>query len=230
MTDTHRIRTIRFHVGGPNFHPVARQAEEITAWLGDGFFCSRHHDKEIFDHLEDCDLLVLMGLFCTPIAPYEPLKPEHEQALHRYISSGRPLLLHHGAIASYDDSEAYKRLIGINWVWGGERPSQHSPFGQHTVRVTRPEHPVMRGVTDFSLHDELYYDIVAQPSITPQVLAVAPFDGRELPMVQVFSGGRIEGAGDAVYLANGHDMEAFKCPALRQLWVNAIHWLLRQQP
>jgi type 1 glutamine amidotransferase len=226
MSNSKSRPLIRFHVGGPDFHPVEKQAREIECWLGPDFTCFFHHDKEIFEHLPQTDLLVVMGLFYSAEKGYTPLTPSQESAISSYIGSGRPLLLHHGAAASYDDSEVFKRLIGINWVWGGERPTQHSPLGDYGVKVTRPDHPLMANVGNYTLRDELYYDLFTQPGITPEVLAEAEYEGRRLPMVQCFQGGREAGAGKGVYLANGHDMRAFECPALRQLWLNAVQWLL----
>ncbi len=220
---------LAFQVGGPDFHPVADQARLIAQWLGEGFACSFHHDKEIFDHLEDADLVVLMGLFFSAGKDYASLSAQQEGAFSRYVASGRPLLLHHGAVASYDDSETFKHLIGINWVWGGDRPTQHSPLDDYTVTVTSPQHPLMQGVADFTLHDELYYDLHTHKDITPEVLAHANYQGKQLPMVQCFQGGRVAGAGRAVYLANGHDLRAFECPAMRQLWLNAVQWLTQSQ-
>ena len=45
-----------------------------------------------------------------------------------------------------------------------------------------------------------------------------------ISVVAIVSG--VEGAGKVVYLANGHDLRAFECPALRQLWLNAVRWLM----
>lgn len=220
---------IRFHVGGPDYHPVDQQAQVIEGWLGEGFRCTRHHDREVFDLLHDTDLLIIMGLFCSPgRLPYTPLTREHELALESYIASGRPLLLHHGAAGSYDDSETFKRLIGVTWVWAGDRKTSHSPVGTYRVQVTDRDHPVTKDVNDFKIFDELYIDLATDPSITPRVLATAAYEGRTLPMVQVFEGGRTEGAGRAVYLANGHDLRAFECPAMRQLWTNSVRWLTGQ--
>ena len=225
MPTTPNLCKIRFHVGGPSFHPVEDQARQIAAWLGEEYACSFHSDKEVFDHLADTDLLVLMGLFYSSGEGYEALSPANEAAFASYIASGKPLILHHGAAASYDDSEVFTRLIGMNWVWGGERPTKHSPIADYEVKITEPSHPVTVGVGDYTLWDELYFDLFTQPSIRPEILAVADYEGQTLPMIQVFEGGRTDGAGRAVYFANGHDLKAFECPAMRALWTNATRWL-----
>ena len=80
-------------------------------------------------------------------------------------------------------------------------------------------------MSDYDLYDELYYDVQLRAGMAPTVHAQAHWEGRALPMVMSAEGGRIEGAGRRVYLANGHDMRAFSCPALKQLWINSVRWL-----
>jgi type 1 glutamine amidotransferase len=93
------------------------------------------------------------------------------------------------------------------------------------VRV-RDGHPLTRGVKDFELIDELYYDLVLAADLRATEHADCEWEGRSHPMALSATGGRVEGAGKLVYLANGHDMRAFESPALRRLWVNAVHWCL----
>ncbi|MCX7718960.1 MAG: ThuA domain-containing protein [Candidatus Sumerlaeaceae bacterium] len=221
---------IVFHVGGPAFHPVAEQAAAISRWLGDGYACSLYDGIDAFEALDDADLLVVMGLHWTgmlngdgSMPPYRPMGEKHREAFERYVASGRPLLIHHGGIASYDDWPRFGDLLGFTWVWD---VTQHSPIGDYRVRPRPTGHPLVAGVDEFPIHDELYYDIRITPGLTPTVHAVADYDGRELPMVMSAEGGRVAGAGRTVYLANGHDMRAFESPAMRRLWINAVQWLL----
>ena len=109
---------IVFHVGGPEFHPVGEQACAISQWLGDGFHAELFDGRAAFENLDDCDLLVLMGLHWTGMKnDYAPLSDEHKMAFESYVASGRPLVSHHGAIASYDDWPRFGELAGFQWVW-----------------------------------------------------------------------------------------------------------------
>jgi type 1 glutamine amidotransferase len=226
------MKTIRFFTGGQAFHPTAEQAGQIKTWLGDGFDCQIVEGASALDRLEDCDLLVLMGNFNTAQGKnnprgYTPLAAAQEESFRRYVASGRPLLLHHGAIGSYDDSEIFTRLIGFNWILGGgEKGTDHSPIGDYRVTVPPSRHPVMAGVSDFELFDELYFKIHIHSGLNLAVHAHASYEGQDLPMVFTVESGRISGAGKLVYLANGHDLRAFACPALQQLWKNSVRWLL----
>ena len=216
---------IVFHVGGPAFHPTDLQANQIRQWLGPSYRCTIHEGGRGFDHLDDADLLVLMGLYWTGShIEYVPLSESQKQSFERYIASGRPVLAHHGAIASYDDWTRFGDLTGFAWVWG---KTNHSPLGTYTVTVPPSDHPISRNLSDFEIFDELYYDIQIAPGLDPTTHASAHFNGRDLPMILTATGGRTTGAGKTAYLANGHDIRAFESPALRQIWLNAVEWLLQ---
>lgn len=221
---------IVFHIGGPAFHPVDEQAQRIITWLDGSYHTTVLEGRTAFESLDRCDLLVLMGLHWTGMGEawadgltYYPLLPAHQEAFEEYIASGRPVLAHHGAIASYDDWPRFGELVGFTWQWG---VTSHSPFGTYSVQPLPTGHTVIDGIGDFTLDDELYYDIQITPGLEASVHAVATWQERSLPMVMTASGGRVPGAGRTAYLANGHDLRAFECPALAHLWRNAIRWLL----
>lgn len=221
---------IVFHVGGPAFHPVAEQARRIAEWLGEDCECTLADGVAAFELLDSCDLFVAMGLHWTGMGaewagslPYKPLEPRHQEAFAAYVASGRPIIAHHGGIASYDDWPRYGELLGFTWVWG---VTTHSPLGDHTVRVLPTGHPIVAGLADYTLYDELYYDVQITPGLQPIAHAVAEWEGEARPMILTAEGGRVAGAGRTAYLANGHDLRAFACPALAQVWRNTVAWAL----
>ena len=222
------MKNIVFHIGGPEFHPVEQQSQVIAGWLGSAFDYRWYDGVDAFEHLDGCDLLVLMGLHWRGMAPlpYRPMRENHQKAFRDYVASGRPLIAHHGAIASYDDWPNFGGLIGFSWVWN---LTTHSPVGDYTIGVLTSGHPVVRGVVDYRLHDELYYNIQIAAEFKPTIHAQVLWDLQRRPMVMTAEGGRIAGAGKVVYLANGHDMRAFESSALQRLWINAVKWCLNMQ-
>ena len=172
---------------------MEQQARQIVGWLGDDYDCRIIDGRQAFAALDDCQLLVVMGLHWSGMGAdwagnlaYEPLLPHHQAAFEAYIASGRPVLAHHGAIASYDDWPRFGELLGFTWVWG---VTTHSPVGDHAVQVLPTGHPVVAGVGDYTLHDELYYDMRITPDLRPTAHAEATWDGRRLPMVLTAEGG-----------------------------------------
>ncbi len=117
-------------------------------------------------------------------------------------------------------------MLGFRWDWGY---TGHSKYGQWPVTVATGTHAVVAGVSSFSIHDELYFNVVIPPEADVQVHARAKYgEWVEFPMVLTIDGdaGRIPGAGRSAYLANGHDMQSLQPPAIRQLWLNTLRWLL----
>jgi len=220
---------IVFHTGGPAFHPVADQADAFTRWLGGGYRCTRRDGLAAFDLLADADLLVVMGLHWTGMTAdwagslaYEPMGGRQQAALEAFAAAGKPILAHHGGIASYDDWPRFRELVGFGWVWG---TTNHSPKGDYRVEVHDTGHPVVAGVEPFGVYDELYYDVWTPDDADLTVHAHADWDGAARPMVMTSTG---VGGGRRCYLANGHDMKAFEPDAMRKLWVNAVRWLLEE--
>jgi type 1 glutamine amidotransferase len=214
-----------FLVGGPDLHPVNEQAEHIVRWLGPDFWCHTADSLAAFEHLNECDLLVLMGMHYVGWgARYRSPNEAHRRNFQKYVASGRPLLSAHGGIASYDDWPGFAEMVGFRWPWDA---ASNSLIAEHRVRILNTGHPIVEAVEDFTLVDELHDGIQVTPGLKIRIHAEALLDGRQLPMVMTATGGRkVAGAGKTAYLANGHDMRAFECPAMKQLWVNAVRWCL----
>ncbi|MGF1633441.1 MAG: ThuA domain-containing protein [Phycisphaerae bacterium] len=223
-------KRIRFHVGGPGFHPVAEQARQILEWLGPDYVGELVEDAAALENLDDVDLLVVMGLFWTgsPQAafagnpPYHPPSAAQRAGFEAYVRSGRPVLAHHGGIASYDDWPGFGNLLGFAWIWG---TTAHSELADWRIETLDTGHPTVAGVPGFGIFDELYFDVKIAQGLNPAVHAEAEYEGRRLPMVMTAKGGRVEGAGKTMWLANGHNMRAFESPELKQIWINSVRWL-----
>ncbi len=235
------MKRIVFLVGGA-YHPTEEQASTVIDWLGDDHEYQMYDGVAAFEALDTADLFVPMGMHWQGMThpmiggmSYRPLQASHQAAFERYVASGRPLLVHHAAIFSYDDWPRFGELIGFQWKWDA---TSYAPPTRYTVKVKPTGHPVVEGVDDYELVDELYVDVQITPGLNPvshaetyirddrQVRANGRSTARALPMVCTAEGGRVEGAGRLVYLVNGHDMRAFEPPSIRQLWINAVRWLL----
>jgi type 1 glutamine amidotransferase len=240
---------VLFQTGGP-FHPVEAQARLIQTWLTDDWKIEPVFGADVFDRLEDVDIYVAAGLHWTGLHdlsnligsapeppiwesaqvkkhPYVPPTEKQKIAFRKYVQSGRPILSFHSGILSYDDWPEYGQLLGYRWEQG---ITEHTLYADWKV-TTRSTHPIMRGVPDYELTDELYYNVQVEAGMNAQMHAYAEFGPEntkpaKFPMVITGSGGRIAGAGKTAYLANGHSMKTFECAALRPLWVNTLEWLV----
>jgi type 1 glutamine amidotransferase len=232
---------ILFQTGGP-YHPVGRQAELLQSWLPADWRIETAFGADVFDQLAEVDLYVAAGLHgmeleealpaeawtSAGVAPHGYTRPTERQkdGFRHYVAAGRPVLAFHGGIVSYGDWPEYGRLLGFRWDRGY---TGHSRCAEWKVQVDTDRHPVVAGVRDYVVHDELYYNVVIPPELEVQVHARALFaEWVTFPMVLTAEGGagRCPGAGKTAYLANGHSMQSMEPPAIRQLCLNTLRWLL----
>ena len=243
------MKKLIFQTGGP-FHPVAAQAKVIQSWIPNDWILEPAFGADAFEKLTDADLYVAAGLHWTGLDdisshigsapeppiwasaqiekhPYIPPTDQQKSNFRNFVQSGRPILAFHGGIMSYDDWPEYRCLLGFRWEIG---ITDHTLYSEWEVKI-KSEHPVVRNVSNYRLSDELYYNVQVEPAMRAEMHAFAEFGSEgnrpaKFPMVMTGVGGRINGAGKTAYLANGHSMQTFECPALRPLWISTLNWLL----
>jgi uncharacterized protein len=147
------------------------------------------------------------------------LAPEDEASLLAAVSgdtegrTGRPkgLLGIHGATVLTSESGRYQRMLGARFL-------THPPLGPFRVAVENPAHPVMAGVGDFSISDELY---LMEALADVDVLLAAELGGFSRPLAWV----RPYGMGRVCYCALGHGTEQLDHPSVQRVLRNALDWL-----
>ncbi|MCX6015549.1 MAG: ThuA domain-containing protein [Chloroflexales bacterium] len=219
---------IRFHVGGPRVHPVEEQATIISTWLDPHYKISVRADGDAFGDLEDVDLLVPMGMYWPGMSAewagsmtYTPIDATAQANYLRYCDSGRPMLIHHGAIGCYSDWPEFAQRLGVKWGW---QRASHSPFQHHTITIGNSSHPIVTGLHDFTIEDEIYYKLWMDETRNPSHHMWATWDGEQHPMLTTLDANAR--AGKAIYSALGHNLRSIEPPALRRLWRNSVDWLL----
>lgn len=146
-------------------------------------------------------------------------EPGLREAVFQHVADGKGLIIGHaGAWYNWQDWPEYNRQL----VSGGTH--SHAAYGEFTVEVTNPSHPVMAGVpTFFSLDDELYrFQLDAEgPGIEVLATALEAGSGETYPIVWTVNsaGGRI------VVNTLGHDGAAHEHPAYQQILQNALQWV-----
>jgi uncharacterized protein len=159
---------------------------------------------------------------------WQDISEEAKADLLALVRSGKGLLAMHHCLASYQAWGDYARLIGgkyhlREWTRDGQlQPgSTYRHDVQFQVRVVVPDHPVTRGVSDFTIHDETYGGFEVKPDVTPLLKTDESSSG------PVIAWARKEEAGRVVYLQLGHDRLAYENPAFRQIVHQAIRWVAR---
>lgn len=162
---------------------------------------------------------ILKNLDVIVLSANQPISEETQKLLIDFANSGKGLIaLHPGTWYAWGNFPQWNKEI----VGGGTRG--HDALGNYTVKVTKPEHPVMKGVTaSFDIVDELYNhqpDPAGNPS---EVLAesVSPKTGKTFPQVWVVKHPKARIIG----ITLGHDARAHDLPEFQTLLKNAVKWV-----
>jgi hypothetical protein len=150
------------------------------------------------------------------------LSPAQEEGLLAAVvgapggSTGAPkgLLGVHGATVLSSVSGRYQRMIGARFLTHPEVGPTGPAF---RVRARRPDHPILAGVGDFTIVDELYLLEQLSPFETLLSTDHLGFE-RPLAWVKPFGQGRI------CYCALGHAPEQLQHPQVGAVLKNALAW------
>lgn len=136
--------------------------------------------------------------------------PAARAALGAHLAAGGGLLAMHTATICFDDWPEYAAAVGGAWVWGS---SSHPPLGRLDVTVAA-EHPLVAGLSDFTIEDERYSDLALAPDVEPLLTCA----GQPLLWAREHGGGRV------VYAVLGHHPPSYEVPEHREIVRRAISW------
>lgn len=131
-----------------------------------------------------------------------------------HLDRGGGLLCMHTASLCFDDWPEWREVLGGAWRWGR---SYHPPIGPAVIKLA-DGHPIVDGLPDFEVIDEIYTDLDLLPGVEP--LAAA----QEQPIVWA----RAVRRGRVAYDALGHDTRSYESPVHRGLIQRAARWVLGQ--
>lgn len=132
------------------------------------------------------------------------------------------VVLHH-ALVSYQSWPEYEQIIGGRYQEPDPnkagKVTEQAGY-QHDVEipvvVVATNSPVTRGVSDFMIHDEIYWGYRVGAQVKPFITTTHPKSGKPLGW------SRIQGRSIVVYLQLGHGKEAFENENYRKLVANSI--------
>jgi len=169
----------------------------------------------------DYDAIVLYDM------PQEITDAEKKKFVGLFEKGIGLLVLHH-ALVSYQHWPEYERIIG------GRYPEEDGKGGVvtdkvgyqhdvgHTIRILAKDHPVTAGVSDFHIHDEIYWGFRTGSDVTPLITTDDKKSGKPLGWT------RQEGKSRIVYLQLGHGPEAYMNPNYRKLVAQSIEFVRRK--
>jgi type 1 glutamine amidotransferase len=176
--------------------------------------------SELFEDISNWnyDVIVLYNMS-------QNLSPKRENNFKELLKSGVGLVALHHAEGAFNTSEAYRQTIGARYPL---KPQQidGKQFATGTydhdmdmnVKIADREHPITRGLSDFTIHDETYKgNWFAQDNHVLLTTDHAKSD-TTICWTRPSSDNRI------VFLQLGHDSKAYANPNYRELIVRSIRW------
>ena len=190
-------------------------------------FTHAEHTKGTADVYNRTDLAsyAVVVLYDMPRGITEAQKASFLALLDR----GAGLVVTHHALCSFPAWPEYERIIGGRYVEKpkpgaapGGTPSGYQHDEEVPVVVGGKRHPITAGLSNFTIHDEIYWNFRVGTDVTPLLTTTHPKSGNPLAWC------RTERKSRVVYLLLGHDEVAYANPNYRRLLANAIQWAGRQ--
>jgi type 1 glutamine amidotransferase len=174
------------------------------------------------DNLSRVQLLVILrdGLQrprTDPKADYAWMTPEQERAVVAFVEGGGAHLNLHNAMGLYPADGPYLKLVGGKYTG-------HGPLERFRVQGVDPDHPITRGVEDFSVADEQHTPLYS-PEKVHLLLRSRSDAGKPAAAGWAYEPGR----GRLCHLACGHTRESLLHPMYQRLLRNAVTWCLRRE-
>jgi type 1 glutamine amidotransferase len=194
---------------GPGQHDSPAFLRDWTKLLNDrGAKATGKQGFPTADELENTDVLVMF------LAEGGTIAPEDRSNLDKFLKRGGGIVTLHDGVCG-TDPQWFKTVIGGAWEHG------HSKWYEGDVGVyfIDTEHPITKGVSNFDIKDEVYWDLHMMPEA--HVLA-SSFQSVFVIAPQMWTYEK-ENYRSFVWL-QGHEYESFSMPHFRALLLRGIAW------
>jgi len=149
-----------------------------------------------------------------------PAAPDGTRPLHYELDERQA----EGLFSFVRAGKGFVGVHGTAWWIGGEpvkltggAANWHPPGLEFTVRIDERDHPITRGIGDFTVNDEIY---ISSWDPTVQVLASASWQSRDWPMAWTHQYGQ----GRVFFTTLGHGPNTFEVPEVQSMLANAAGW------
>lgn len=150
---------------GPGQHDHPRFLGEWTKLLNErGAKVDGGMDFPTAEQLEKADVLVMFAADAGKISP-----PQREY-LDKFLKRGGGMVCIHDAVCG-NDAPWFKTIIGGAWEHGYSKWFE----GEMSFYYMDTEHPITKGVSNFDLDDELYYDLHMMPEAKILAATYTPY-------------------------------------------------------
>ena len=153
------------------------------------------------------------------------ITPQQQADLLALLRRGIGLVSLHHSIATYDDWDEYHEVLGCHYylhpVDTAGKKHDRSRWKEgcvYRIHVADKEHPITRGLADFTIHDETYGDYEVRPTVHMLLTTDDPRNAPSIAWVKEYGKSRV------FYLQSGHDSKAWHNPMYPELLLRGIRW------
>jgi len=144
-----------------------------------------------------------------------------KESYHKLLKLGKGLVFLHHSLASYQNWNEFKPIIGGKYH--EEKNSPATSTYQHDVtfkiKIADSKHPITKGITDFEILDEVYGNTEVLSDVTPLLTADHPQSSKTIGWTHQKENSRI------VYIQPGHDKNGWFNPNYQKLVKQAIAYV-----
>ena len=205
--------------GGWAGHDPDLCAAIVRGWLvAEGFDVRVETDTAVFGDpaIHDLELIV-------PIHTMSKIERADSRNLSAAVRGGVGLAGHHGGMC-----DAFRNDVDYQFMCGGQWVAHPGNIIDYRVNVTKPDDPIMQGITDFDYRSEQYYMHVDPAN---EVLATTTFtgehagwiDGVVMPVVWK----KRYGQGRVFYCSLGHRAYELDVPEMKTMMQRGLLWAAR---
>jgi len=151
-----------------------------------------------------------------------------QEAYIRLLKKGASMIFLHHALVSYQDWPEFLQIVGGQYhtrpvlVNGDTLKAGYHHDVNIPVKVEDRKHPVIRGIDDFEVVDEVYSDVEILPRVKPLLSTTHPESMHYLAWVNRY------GNSDVICIQLGHGPSCYTNPNFRRLIQQAILWSAKQ--
>ena len=169
---------------------------------------------KLIDQADGIVMLVTQG------AQWMQTDPQRHAALKRLAVRGGAIVALHWSVGAKDAKYIQGQLDLLGATRGGLQ-RKYLVLSTELKRVV-PEHPILRGVGDIKVHDEIYYALDRVPGIQP--LFTSRIEGKD--EMAAWSWERVDG-GRSFGFVGLHFHANWQLPAYRRFVVQGVLWSLK---
>lgn len=149
------------------------------------------------------------------------LSQSGQEAIRSFVERGGGLLGLHTASICFDDWPEWGSILGGAWDWGR---SFHPELGTVDVKVSPSGHPIVAGIDDFAVEDEIYHYLALESDIKPLLTAQAELEDGP----QTLCWARDFGQGRVVYDSLAHDANSVRHPTHQRILKRSALWATKK--